>query len=51
MDYIVFTEPVLGKITEKRMNFKITRQKTVKMHIEVDKWKVDLILQNILYIS
>ena len=49
VDYIIFTEPILSKTTEQRMNFEIARQKIVRMYIEIDKQKVDLILQDVLH--
>ena len=50
VDYTVLTEPVLSKTAEKKMNFEIAGQRIVRMYIEVNKQKVNLILQNVLHI-
>jgi len=42
--------PVLSKTVGKRTNFEIAGQGTVRIYIEIDKQKVNLILQNVLHI-
>jgi len=50
VNYTVFIKPILGKTIGNKINFEIAGYEKARIYINIDKWKVDLILQNILYI-